>query len=102
VQRLVTPVPSQFEAIAAVCAGILLWVDDPAVLPQLRALMRRLSESRTPVVGVLVASNPAVLPLARALTTETPAWRLTTTSPRSLLGLLRLLRLQPSKARAEA
>lgn len=95
VHRITTPVPPQLETVATVCAGVVLWSDEAPSLTALAGLARRITESPGAVLSVVVATTPEAQEAAASLIGEDAGWRLSPEPPRSLLGLLRLLRPQP-------
>jgi len=91
VHELSRPIPRQIETVTAVCAGVVLWVDDAGLLKEAERLIDQVRDRRGSQAGVIIATTPEALGVARLLAQSREIWRLTGDPPRSLLGLLRLL-----------
>ncbi len=87
----------RIEPIVAVCAGMVLWLDELADRDAVERLVSGLERSPQPSRGVLVTSRPAAAEWAAQIVERSPRWQASPEPPRSLLGLLRLL--QPAEKR---
>lgn len=92
VKRLAEGAGSQAETVVPGCAGVVVWLDRPEALGVVERVVRRLEEKRQPAAGMLVAASPEARGAVQKIAAGTSRWRVIDLPPRSLLGLLRLMR----------
>jgi hypothetical protein len=83
------------EAIVTVSAGVFLWLDEGSPPELVRRIVERLESVKNPARGLVVASRPAAGRLAETAVLGRRRWRQSAHVPKSLLGVLRLLRPRP-------
>ncbi|MES1240700.1 MAG: DUF4388 domain-containing protein [Acidobacteriota bacterium] len=91
VQALTRAAQPQVAAILPGCAGVLVWIDGAEGAELAQTVVQRLDATGGRASGMLVAGTAAVQKDAERLTGGSRRWRTSPHSPKSLLGLFRLL-----------
>jgi DNA-binding response OmpR family regulator len=91
VQALTKAAQPQIGAILSGCAGVLVWIEGTEGADLAQTVVQRLDATGGHASGMLVAGTALVQKEAERLTGGSRRWRTSPHTPKSLLGLFRLL-----------
>lgn len=91
VKALDAATQDEIEAVLTVSAGVFLWLDEGSDTDFIQALIDKLDSLCNAASGVVVATRPGTVEVARRLTEGKRCWQVSSHAPQSLLGVFRLL-----------